>query len=187
MTGSAPAAGPLGRSYWVEEGALLAGAYPGDVREPAARAKLRGILAAGVRTFSSLMQAQEVDHAGRVFAPYESLVHAEARSLGITQDVRCLRFPIIDMSVPRPEQMDQTLDQIDGSIAAGAPVYVHCWGGRGRTGTVVGCWLIRRGLATPENFVERIQGLRRHDESGGPSPENSTQLEFVRTWAASRL
>ncbi|MFZ5949388.1 MAG: fused DSP-PTPase phosphatase/NAD kinase-like protein [Candidatus Rifleibacteriota bacterium] len=34
-------------------------------------------------------------------------------------------------------------------MAAGKPVYVHCWGGLGRTGVVVGCWSRRHGEAEP--------------------------------------
>ena len=34
------------------------------------------------------------------------------------------------------------------------PVYVHCWGGIGRTGTVVGCWLVRHGMTGDEALAE---------------------------------
>jgi protein-tyrosine phosphatase len=37
------------------------------------------------------------------------------------------------------ELMTTILDAIDESMTAGKPVYVHCWGGMGRTGTVIGC------------------------------------------------
>ena len=37
------------------------------------------------------------------------------------------------------------LDTIDQALAAGHTMYVHCWGGVGRTGTVVGCHLVRHG------------------------------------------
>ena len=39
------------------------------------------------------------------------------------------------------------LDEIDGAILNGKTVYVHCLGGIGRTGTVVGCYLVRHGIA----------------------------------------
>ena len=35
---------------------------------------------------------------------------------------------------------------VDDALGEGRTVYVHCWGGIGRTGTVVGCWLVRHGL-----------------------------------------
>ena len=42
--------------------------------------------------------------------------------------------------------MTRILDDVDAALADGGAVYVHCWGGIGRTGTVVGCWLVRHGL-----------------------------------------
>ena len=32
------------------------------------------------------------------------------------------------------------LDSLDTAIADEHTIYLHCWGGIGRTGTVVGCW-----------------------------------------------
>jgi protein-tyrosine phosphatase len=34
--------------------------------------------------------------------------------------------------------MVRILNQIDMCIKYDKPVYVHCWGGKGRTGTVIG-------------------------------------------------
>ena len=37
------------------------------------------------------------------------------------------------------------LDAIDTAMRDGKTVYLHCWGGVGRTGNVVGCSLVRHG------------------------------------------
>ena len=71
------------------------------------------------------------------------------------------------------------LDQIDGCLADGTPVYVHCWGGIGRTGTVIGCWLARNGFPG-QAALDRIAELR----AGTPdaykrSPETPAQRAFV--------
>lgn len=51
------------------------------------------------------------------------------------------RMAIRDAGVPRTAaDMTAILDCIDGHLERGDVVYVHCWGGVGRTGTVVGCW-----------------------------------------------
>lgn len=42
--------------------------------------------------------------------------------------------------------MREILGLIDEAMAADRPVYVHCWGGVGRTGTVIGCHIAQRGL-----------------------------------------
>ena len=55
-------------------------------------------------------------------------------------------MPIEDLSVPTLADMERILGAIDDELAAGRAVYLHCWGGIGRTGTVVGCYLVRQGL-----------------------------------------
>jgi len=61
---------------------------------------------------------------------------------------------------------------------------VHCWGGSGRTGTVVGCWLLEVGLATHANVLETVQRLRIGDLDGGhkPSPQTREQADFILNW-----
>ena len=48
----------------------------------------------------------------------------------------CLRFPIPDLGVSSPGSMGLILEIIDRHITLQRPVYVHCWGGIGRTGSV---------------------------------------------------
>jgi protein-tyrosine phosphatase len=48
-----------------------------------------------------------------------------------------MRIPVRDVDIPSPDTMRSILDAIDSAIDRCQPVYVHCWGGRGRTGTVV--------------------------------------------------
>ncbi len=52
-------AGPIRASYWVVEGKLLAGEYPGAYSDDAARAKLSLFLDAGIRTFADLTEPSE--------------------------------------------------------------------------------------------------------------------------------
>jgi len=61
---------------------------------------------------------------------------------------------------------------------------VHCWGGVGRTGTVVGCWLARHGIANGEEVLDHIARLRQGDlaRRDRPSPETDTQRALVRSW-----
>lgn len=150
------------RVYWVKEGQLLAGAYPGGHQEAIAREKLAWLLDRGVNCFIDLTQENELTP----YAPF------------LPEGVAYHRMAIRDMRVPTTTQMIAILNQIDTAIAEGKTVYTHCWAGRGRTGTVVGCWLARHGVigqATIE-AIARLRGGKRD------SPETGEQSDFVRRW-----
>jgi predicted protein tyrosine phosphatase len=159
--------------YWVEANRLLAGEYPGSFVEATARTKLRGLLNFGIRTFVDLTQSSELES-------YESLLRVESADLAVT--VNYHRHPIRDASIPSEAEMRDILATIRASIERGAPVYVHCWGGIGRTGTVVGCWLIENGQAG-DNVLDAIKALRAGSmKRGTPSPETSEQADFIVGW-----
>jgi hypothetical protein len=71
-------------------------------------------------------------------------------------DFKLLHYPIRDFSVPSKAFMTSILDKIDELIANGESIYVHCQGGHGRTGTVIGCWLKKLGF-----FVIYVDGARK--------------------------
>ena len=175
--------GPIDGSYWALPGQLLAGPYPGEYDLSAARRNFQRILDSGIRTFVSLMEAHEEGLPDGAEARYLPVLRETATRFG--HHVRFARFPIHDMSVPRPGVLESALLAVQSSLDDGSPVYVHCWGGRGRTGTLVGSWLIRNGLATRENFVEVISALRPH--AVGRSPETDEQVEFVRQLSAGEM
>jgi protein-tyrosine phosphatase len=78
--------------------------------------------------------------------------------------------------------MKAILDHIDRAITYEKMVYVHCWGGIGRTGTVVGCYLVRHGLSGPE-ALERLQILRRETAKWWrSSPETDEQRAMILSW-----
>jgi protein-tyrosine phosphatase len=69
------------------------------------------------------------------------------------------RLPIRNWDIPLPLTMVRILDAIDTALAEGQSVYVHCAGGIGRTGTVVGCYLVRHGMPG-EVALEEMMRLR---------------------------
>ena len=89
--------------------------------------------------------------------------------------------------------MVRILDAMDARLAAGTRLYVHCLGGRGRTGVVPGCFLVRhapRVLGTddpveaPRLALARIaqeraaQGMPFADDS----PQTCPQFERAGSW-----
>lgn len=169
---------PTSSSYWVVPGLLLAGAYPGAKDAEERRAKIKVLLDAGIRTFVNLMEEDETDYDGQRFVPYDDLARQTC------PDVACFRYPIEDLSIPSPVEMEAILTAIDTSLAAKRPTYVHCWGGVGRTGTVIGCWLLRHTLAEPASVLKVLMELRQQDRDRRQrmSPETAEQQRFVKQW-----
>ena len=158
----------------------LAFAYERDYGN-CAQATLKALLDAGIRTIINLMEETETDHQGAAFEGYEDTIRILAEERRLT--VECFRIPIRDVDVPPSTLMASILDKIDHSLAQKKPVYVHCWGGKGRTGTVVGCWLARHGRATGDEALGLIRELRKNDPTGSqPSPETERQRRMVRAW-----
>jgi len=174
-----PTPGPIAESYWVEPGRLLAGEYPGPSCDDEAREKLRTLVRAGVDLFIDLTQPDE-----RGLRPYARLLAEEASALG--RAVERFRMGIDDLTVPSIARMRAILDAIDDAVRAGRTVYIHCLGGVGRTGTVVGCYLVRRGL-TGEQALARVAALfanmPKSRRPGRSSPETEEQARFVREWS----
>jgi protein-tyrosine phosphatase len=172
---------PFLHSYWVVPGILLAGRYPGSKNSFEATEKLTRLVHTGIRRVINLQEEKERDYEGDLFVPYAH----ELKTIAATYhtETTMVRMPIRDMSVPTREQMVAILDEIDRSIAKEMPVYVHCWGGKGRTGAVVGCYLARHGIATDWEALRKIKSLRR----GVPdwkqeSPQSPEQFAMVRSW-----
>jgi protein-tyrosine phosphatase len=86
------------------------------------------------------------------------------------------RVPIADFTAADVETVRRALDLVDAELAAGGMVYLHCRGGCGRTGSVVGCYLVERGM-TGDEALARVAEL-----CGGPCPETPEQVALVRSW-----
>ena len=77
--------------------------------------------------------------------------------------------------------MTRILDLIDELLEAGERVYVHCLAGIGRTGTVVGCYLVRHGIPAAD-AVAHLAELRAARGRRDRSPEMPAQRAFVERW-----
>lgn len=173
---------PAIRSYWVVQDRFLAGAYPGSPEAGQHRQRIEGLWNAGMRTFVNLMEESERNNAGQLFTAYDDVLQELAAVSN--QAAAHVRFAIRDLSVPTRAVMQSILDAVDESLKADRPVYLHCFGGVGRTGTVVCCWLLRHGFATQATVVSLLGKLRQADQLAGQraAPETSEQIRFVESW-----
>jgi ADP-ribosylglycohydrolase len=160
--------------WWADaEGRVLGGEFPGDRDDPdATRLKLTLLARAGIGTIIDLTDENDW------LTPYEEHFPAVAAEQGIA--LRRIAHPIPDMGVTSPEHEDRIVADIEKALEDGRKVFIHCWGGVGRTGTAVGVWHVSRGCS-PEQALQRIAAARRGTMKGErPSPETAVQVAAIR-------
>jgi Cyclin-dependent kinase inhibitor 3 (CDKN3) len=172
---------PIPESYWVLPGKFLAGGYPiSSVDETIAHQCLAAFIEAGTDTFFDLTREGELP-------AYQPFLQEEAVHYGIP--VSYQRVTIQDKGLPSHDRMADLLDALDAALADGRKVYLHCWGGIGRTGTTVGCWLVRHGLSGGQALV-RLNELYQTSEQSRifpRSPETDAQVNFILGWVEDGL
>ncbi|MDH3517319.1 MAG: phosphatase [Acidimicrobiia bacterium] len=170
--------GPDPDSYWVIPDRLAAGPYPHTANPTAGSRRLEGLVAAGLTAFVNLTEDETPGTTDAHLVSYrDSLRTISPESVAVSQ-------PIRDLDIPSIDGMAGTLDAIDRLLGEGHSVYIHCWGGIGRTGTVVGCWLIRHGAVEPGDALDSLARMRTGLSAyrGRQSPETSEQRAFVAAW-----
>lgn len=85
------------------------------------------------------------------------------------------------MTASTDDQVREVFDLVDGEIARRARVYVHCYGGRSRTGAVLGCWLAEQ--ADVDDAIDHLNELRDpqidYDRDWERIPQTRDQRELV--------
>ena len=164
---------PLYQSYHVDSN-VFAGEYPGDKYGEKAETKIQQMVHFGVRHFVDLTEEGELN-------PYAQLV---------PDDCTYIRFPIRDVSVPK--NVDEVERWIYGiqelSRRNDGYVYIHCWGGVGRTGTIVACYLAEQmENPTANNALEKLRSLfsAMPKSAHRRTPETKEQEAFIAKYVES--
>ncbi len=87
-----------------------------------------------------------------------------------------LHLPTLDMTPPTQGDIGRFIWFAGARISEGRPVAVHCLAGRGRTGTMLACFLVHRGMPA-QAAIDEIRQLR------PGSIETLEQEEAVRAYA----
>ena len=159
---------PLHQSYEVwGKGIIYAGEYPGDKNGEIAKQKIARMYHFGVRHFIDLTEEDEL-------RPYNHL---------LPSDTTYTRFPITDCGAPKSiESVQRLLLRIEELKKMDGYVYVHCWGGVGRTGTIIACYLAQNWDEPDLN--KTLEVLRRNFSKMPKSayretPETKEQIDFI--------
>lgn len=159
---------PLHQSYEVwGNGIIYAGEYPGDKNGELAKHKIERMHHFGIRHFIDLTEEGEL-------RPYNHL---------LPSDTTYTRFPIVDCGVPKSvESVQRLLLRIEELKKMDGYVYVHCWGGVGRTGTIIACYLSQNWKEVDMNHT--LEVLRRNFSEMPKSayrktPETKDQIDFI--------
>ncbi|MBA4420844.1 MAG: hypothetical protein C0391_06825 [Anaerolinea sp.] len=164
---------PIADTYWVIPGRFMAGrnplAMPGVIDEK----NIKAMLACGIDTFIDLTHKDEFG--GVAYAPILEKYQHE-------KEYQYFNHPIVDFGLPTQTEMSAILRRIHRALKEGCNIYLHCYAGLGRTGTVVGCFLVERGLTGREALAEIIRMRSDLDGGGQFSPQTGEQKQFVMNW-----
>ena len=158
---------PIRNSYMVMD-RVYAGEYPRDLDETKSTEKIKQFERFGITHFVDLTEEGEL-------RPYSQVLGSR---------IRHIRFPIKDVCVPEStESVKELIKQIKEILKSNERnrVYIHCWGGVGRTGVIVGCLLSEQ---HKYDYEETMRALTRAFSDCPKSayretPETNEQREFI--------
>ncbi|CAF4753858.1 unnamed protein product [Rotaria sp. Silwood1] len=125
--------GPTETSHWVISKRLLSSAYPGAKNLDEHRLITRAIYDSGIEVFVNLMRPTDLTR----FTPYEPEIRQYATQDG--RPVEFLSFPIRDQFICRDDRkvLEFCSDLCKRITEDDQKILIHCWGGHGRTGTII--------------------------------------------------
>jgi len=189
--------GPTDESNWVIPDRLLVGAYPAHKEDDLHEEQLTVLLKCGVTTFVCL-QSEYSHHTSKCdeMRPY---IHDAYQICKITtsKSMMCdpsslsfLHLPINDCDTTDDDVVLRLAKGLCWRLVRGEVLYLHCWGGHGRTGTLVAvmlgmlyniskaealkrtqlyhdCRVCTLNVPSPQTFSQRMQVLRVLDKVEG--------------------
>lgn len=186
--------GPTEESNWVIPGHLMLGAYPADVNDKITYRNLGGIMRLGIGTFVCLQQEYDPSpyitetmwRSGFKLRPYYRDVEKIYKDGSLWNRPKSIKpkfidfihFPIIDLAASASDsQLLNLCISLCERLDKGEKLYIHCWGGHGRAGTVGSIVVGLLYNLKPSQAMDLIQFT--HDmrvcSLGVPSPQTTEQ------------
>lgn len=161
----------------------MAGCYPAAVQDRTNDLILKSYLNIGIDTFVCLQAevdpeiTEEQWRAGDGLRPYMR----DAEKL-TKKRLKWFHAPIIDGSVGPDKKMLALIIELIEELKTGRILYVHCWGGHGRTAVVVCVILAYMYQLTAAEVLKRVQRYHdcRIDPQGAKSPQTAPQRDQVK-------
>lgn len=149
---------------------------------------VQALLNTGITTFVCLMQENEFDtRSEHYFEQAKKMLAENSEQFPQTaQQLRLLSLPIPDRTVVDDGAMLKLVEDVIGRLRRGEIVYVHCYGGHGRSGTLTAILIGRAYGVDGEKALELCQKF--HDcrpdvdgikASSVPSPQTHEQRAQV--------
>lgn len=189
--------GPTPESNWVIPGKLLVGAFPASENDEDTFCLLSSILKCNINKFVCLQKEYQITgvpeeswRRGQALRPYFEDVMLIVKNKGMFEDLASItdeekvgfvHCPIVDCGIISDQRILQLAQLVVDCLLKGDCIYLHCWGGHGRTGTVV-CLVLHLLYDLPLlDVLERCQ--RVHDLRRFPvdvsSPQTQEQVDQV--------
>ena len=192
--------GPTDESNWVIPGILMAGAYPAAQEDNVHYPIIESILSLGITTFVCLQAEYEHDpnipefmwrqgyklrtyifDALRILRAAEKDPTKKIGQMCAPSKLDFRHVPIVDCSTTNDSIVLELARDIIVRLQRGENIYVHCWGGHGRAGTVVSIVLGLMYNLHPDEALRRCQQFHdtRRAPLGVPSPQTLAQRQQV--------
>lgn len=178
---------PTATSNWLIPGKLLLGTKPGAYVRNSTK-ELKSYLNAGIRTFVCLIGEYRTTDAFMNAYPSQA---SRMKELNVGR-VNFVHFRIDDMGVPSSSALTDFVLELARRLRCGENVFIHCYGGHGRTGIVailLMCVLYDMSAHAARHYVQRSTFLHRKvdNESGflHHMPESPVQHRLMEELAGS--
>lgn len=163
---------PFPKCWWVSDD-LLAGPVFFGGSDLSLRENMEALESVGIWMVVSLVGFGEF---------YPDTEENELLQWEINERFSWYGFALPNGFAPRKETMQVMLGWIDVGLSLKRKVFVHCLSGRGRSGTVAGCWLARHGIASGQGVIDYLAERRQAAGLSLPCPETDAQRRLVSSW-----